>query len=113
MTADAKIMEALARVEHKLDLLLRYEIQPTKNGMRITQVGDQHVCPLCQNPVTYDVDITDSVVLRKCGCKTGKIALDMKAFAPVLPTTKKEQEDDGEHEDRNDPDGRPKRPGGR
>jgi hypothetical protein len=107
--ADDKIMEALARIEHKQDLLLLSE----KRVRRYPQVSDTgNKCPVCLQPINYNVDIEDSVVIRKCGCSTGKIPLDLKAFAPpVLPA--KRNDNDRSDEDRNDSDGRLRRPGGK
>lgn len=123
MPANAKIMEALARIEHKLDLLLKIDqIRNMKEGVRgladkirLAAVADaSHTCPVCEKTVEYQVDINDSVVVRKCGCSTGKIALDMGAFAPpVSPAKKKETEDERREEDRNDTDGRSQRSGRR
>src|SRR5262245_13125866 len=97
MSADDKIMEALARLEHKMDLVLDMLGVGDPNVRHllsnIRQVGDtQHQCTLCKQPVEYATDPVDSVVVRKCGCKTGKIALDMKAFAPPVTPAKKEND---------------------
>jgi hypothetical protein len=111
MTADRKLMEAFLRLEHKVDLLLKKD----KTNEEIIKVGDpRHVCPVCKQPVEYTIDIEDSVVVRKCGCSTGKIALDLKAFAPpALPAKRTDNGRDDEQEDRNDsPRGR-RGPGGR
>lgn len=99
--ANDKIMEALARLEHKVDLLLESE----ERIGRYPQVADPgNKCPVCLQPISYNVDIENSVVVRKCGCTTGKIALDLKAFAPpVLPARKTDNGGrDDEQEDRND-----------
>lgn len=87
-------METLSRIEHKLDLCLKKELQ--------TKVGDPtHICPVCNQTVDYQVDIEDSVVLRKCGCKTGKIALDINKFAPPITTKKKVEEDNDRTDEEN------------
>ena len=113
--ADDKIMEALARIEHKLDLVLLvvFGEDPHKTYKR---VGDPtHCCSLCHQNVEYQVDINDGVVLRKCGCKTGKIALDLGAFAPpALPARKNDNGGrDDEQEDRSNPDRGSGKPRGR
>lgn len=108
MAAD-KIMETLARLEHKVDLLIKGQL---KNDLAtvIKQLGDiGHSCPVCNQTVDYQVDVTDGVVLRKCGCKTGKIALNIGAFAPPVLPAKRNQDDRESDEDRNDPDNRPRR----
>lgn len=96
MSVNSKLMEALSRIEHKLDLCLKRDQQ--------SKVGDPtHVCPVCNQAVDYNVDIEDSVVIRKCGCKTGKIALDISKFAPPITIKKKVDDNDGtDEEDRND-----------
>lgn len=112
MSADAKIMEALARIEHKLDILLNDRVQALNDRVQatfkdISPVGsNNHYCPLCTRLVEYQVDPTDAVVFRKCGCSTGKVALDMKAFAPPVSPTRKNQEDEREQEDGRDSTGR-------
>lgn len=99
MTADAKQMESLARIEHKLDLLLRIESFGTKRyETLIKRLNDINYCPVCEQLIEHKPDIIDAVVVRKCGCSTGKIALDMKAFAPPVEPARKnkngnEQED--------------------
>lgn len=106
MTADAKLMEAILVLQHKVDLLLtRTDTNSTPGGTPISPVGGpNHVCPVCKQPVLYNVDIEDSVVVRKCGCSTGKVALDMRAFAPpVLPARKTDNGGRDEEEDRSDP----------
>lgn len=103
MSANALLMETMLRIEHKLDLLLRR--MPTDDETDLLKVGAaNHTCPLCTQPVSYSVDINDSVVIRKCGCSTGKIALDLKAFAPpVTPARKTDNGGRDEQEDGNNP----------
>jgi len=118
MAADSKHAEALARLEHKVDVLMSMVIflvrtvDPTAlssgNQIAEAQVGNiNHKCPLCSKQVEYFVDPIDSVVVRKCDCKTGKLApVDLGAFAPTaLPGTRKEEEN-GNEEDRSDPNSR-------
>jgi hypothetical protein len=103
VSADALLMETLLRVEHKIDLLLKR--LPAEDGDDLLKVGSvNHSCPLCTQPVSYNVDINDSVVIRKCGCSTGKIALDLKAFAPPVNPARKTDNGgrDDEQEDRSD-----------
>lgn len=99
MTADAKLMEAVLVLSHKVDLLLNREQE--KSGRDTVKVGSpNHNCPVCKQPVQYNVDIEDSVVIRKCGCSTGKVALDMRAFAPpVLPARRTDNGGREEDED--------------
>lgn len=102
-------MESLSRIEHKLDLYLK-TLSDGKSSN--SKVGDPtHICPLCNQTVDYNVDIEDSVVIRKCGCKTGKIALDISKFAPPITLKKKVEDNDGtSEEDRDDTDSRRIRP---
>src|SRR5690349_15544768 len=98
MTADSKLMEAILRVEHKLDTLLEQLRMP---GAEFTKMGSiNHACPSCKKNVSYDVDINDAVVLRNCACATGKIAHDLKAFAP--PARPAPEKDNGGREDEED-----------
>ena len=76
----AKIVsEALLRIEHKLDLLLEKIVTPDTK-----QVGNSlHICPLCKQLVQYSPDLIESVIARKCGCSSGKIApIKTEAFTP-------------------------------
>lgn len=117
MPANDKIMEALARIEHKTDLALGLAAANAGVDGRLKKVGDPgHVCPVCRKSPEYQIDINDSVVVRKCDCGTGKIPLDLKAFAPPALPAKKEQ-DNGEQrsseEDRSDSTRGPRRSGRR
>lgn len=102
MAADNYIMEALARIERKVDMML--EITCKLAGVTsLPQISEPSPCVVCSEQIRYDVDITEGVVLRKCGCKTGKIALNIGAFAPPTLPTKKDKEDGiDEQEDRRD-----------
>lgn len=90
MAAESVLMEALLRIEHKLDLLLSEEIRPKNNprpiAFELEPVGDpKHHCPVCAKKVEYVIDALNKVVARKCGCSTGKIApIDLGAFAPPV-----------------------------
>jgi hypothetical protein len=81
----ANVMEALARVEHKIDALMRWTGCPMPAQMQF--VGN--MCPACGMMIQYNVDFTYGVVVRRCDCKTGLIPSTM----PPLPVTqpKKEQ----------------------
>lgn len=104
MSAEALLMETLLRVEHKLDLVLKRYPVDDEDFVKVGAVN--HSCPVCAHPVTYNVDVNESVVVRKCGCSTGKIALDLKAFAPpVSPARKNDNGGRDEQEDGNDPNG--------
>lgn len=65
------LAEALARIEHKLDLLLESQASQHPN-LLLTPVGDgEHTCPLCLKPVHYQVDFMNALIKRLCGCSTG------------------------------------------
>ncbi len=87
----AHIMEALARIEHKLDAMMRWVGVPMPPPMHF--VGT--MCPACGNMIDYQVDFQHGVVVRRCGCKTGKVPSTMHLL-PVDP--KKEKSDARERE---------------
>jgi hypothetical protein len=64
------LAEALARIEHKVDALIN-----EKRFLVIPPLGDfSHVCPVCKRSVQYMVDQMAEILIRKCGCTTGKQA---------------------------------------
>lgn len=66
------VAEALARIEHKLDLILQRLGFLDKTPLPQMQfVGMQ--CPVCQQQVQYQIDMTHNVVVRRCNCTTGKV----------------------------------------
>ena len=80
MPAEDVLSEALARVEFKLDLLLRHLNVPPAGMDAMGQI-----CPSCRQPVEYQVNVTKKVVTRKCGCRTGKVPPDMDLINPPMP----------------------------
>jgi len=78
-----QLAEALARVEHKQDLILT-ALRKQNPMLMIPAVGDfNHTCPVCQQQVKYVVDPVVQILIRKCGCKTGLQApINLEAFAP-------------------------------
>ena len=73
------ILEAMIRLEKKLDEVLRVTVNPNKGNvaanlptmlMPLSNPG-QPPCPLCQRPVTYQkLRLPDlEIVLRTCGCE--------------------------------------------
>ena len=114
--ANDKILEALARIEHKTDLVLEIvaKLAGFTNNSQLPKVGDTtHPCILCSQPVQYDLDINEGVVLRKCGCKTGKIALNLGAFAPPTPLKKVNADDEQREQEADSNSDRTRRPGRR
>ncbi len=103
MSVDNDFAEILSRIEHKLDVLMMLAAHlvvanPKGEDLlhkinKLNQVGStNHACFLCGKLAQYVVDPINSIILRKCGCKTGKIALDMKTFATPMATNIKETE---------------------
>jgi hypothetical protein len=75
-------MEALARVEHKLDLIMH------KLGIVVTPpmsfIG-VHRCPACGMAIEYKIDFVHNVVKRVCGCSTGKQPFTADPYSPTTP----------------------------
>lgn len=70
------LAEALLRIEHKLDAILHaFEIVAKPMGF----IGT--ACPVCKQPVQYQMDIVHNVVKRRCGCATGMIP----STIPLIP----------------------------
>jgi hypothetical protein len=77
-TLEADLFLTLARVEKKLDELLRLRLQQNQSQvgipMEMTQRLDSfgQVCPLCQRAAVNDVitseDGETEIVVRRCGC---------------------------------------------
>ena len=78
------LAEAVARIEHKLDLILRaikYYEAPERMPMNF--IG--HPCPVCDQLVKYTVDLTQNVVVRQCQCTTGKLVPTIPLFPVDTP----------------------------
>lgn len=73
------LAEALARIEHKLDLLIDGLFMKSTVHSKVHFIGN--TCPVCTEPIDYQVDVQHQVVVRRCGCKTGKIP----SAIPLLP----------------------------
>lgn len=85
--SDHGLAEALARVEHKVDLILRSIAENYPSTLLTTLADPSHVCPLCNLSVTYQVDLMGQSLTRNCGCRTGVQApLNLQPFAPPAPT---------------------------
>lgn len=109
MAGENVLSEALDRVEHKVDLvleLLTRLVSPSGDGtFLLTPVGDsKHICPVCTKNVGYQVDFFNKVVVRVCGCSTGKLPpADLGMFAPPVIPNRKENDNGGDEEDRSNP----------
>lgn len=64
----AILAEALARIEHKLDYLLRHHNVPV-----LPMYFTGNACPVCNKLIEYQIDVKHQVVVRRCDCTTGKI----------------------------------------
>lgn len=72
------LAEAIVRVEHKVDMLIRH--------FKLSSVPMHfpgQTCPICGSFIDYQIDIMKSVVVRKCQCSTGKVAPTI----PLVPVT--------------------------
>lgn len=106
--ADADIMEALARIEHKVDIALTIALA-TANvaGLGVKDLPDvnspEHICPICGISPTHQADIQKAVVTRKCGCGTKIIPIDINSLAPPTANTRRTSDvGHGQQEDRPD-----------
>ena len=64
--ADAAMMEALARIEHKMDLILHHLPEAVLLTMQ-----QPMSCPVCEVQITYRLDGMGGTVVRACGCRSG------------------------------------------
>lgn len=62
------LAEAVLRLEHKLDLILKHL---NASVMPMHFVGQ--TCSVCKKSIDYQVDMAAGVVTRKCDCKSGKL----------------------------------------
>jgi len=66
--SDAKVMERLLIVEHKLDALIgaaRVGVPPMASGL---------MCPACEKEISFSADFMSKMILRTCGCGHGQRA---------------------------------------
>ena len=117
MSADAAHAESLSRIEHKVDLMLEFLarlVGPGSSGKfdMVPVGGSDHTCPVCTKKVGYQVDIFKKVVVRNCGCHTGKQApIDLGLF--TTPTASPRTERDNGNSSAEQEDGiNPNRGGG-
>lgn len=88
MSALSTIAEAIARLEYKLDLVIRF-LMPNGNYKPMHFFG--HECPVCKNTVDYQIDMANKIVVRKCNCKSGKIPVEIEI--PLVPVGKQATEE--------------------
>lgn len=101
--ADQHIMEAIARVEYKVDAIMRHLKVPMPAPMHFAG----SMCPGCGMLIDYQVDLQHGVVVRKCNCKTGKIPTKLEFLTPKPVTGEKHGGPDGS--DAEPPEDRPER----
>jgi hypothetical protein len=77
------ITEALARIEHKLDLILKIVGLQTANKTPMKFTG--HLCPVCDQLIDYIIDLNHNVVVRKCSCSTGKLPPTISLLPATSP----------------------------
>lgn len=71
----AILAESLLRIEHKLDTLLRM-LQPEREDV-LSMRSPLNSCPVCLLPVELSVDFQNQVPIRKCGCSSGKVIVEI------------------------------------
>lgn len=79
------LAEALMRIEHKLDLLIEGFFVKTVVHPKLHFFGN--TCPVCGESIDYQIDVQHQVVVRRCGCKTGKIPSAIPLLPAVQPGT--------------------------
>lgn len=78
------LAEALARIEHKLDLILR--AWPAANVVPMSFLA---TCPVCKKLVEYQIDLNSNVVRRCCGCSSNILP----SVVPMYPTQQRGAQD--------------------
>lgn len=78
MPAEDVLAEALCRIEAKQDVIIRALKVPSVLLLPFDSPGQS--CPVCKKSVEYQINVTKKVVVRKCGCRTGKVPPDMDLF---------------------------------
>jgi hypothetical protein len=73
------IAEWLARIEFKIDLLLKALVGST--AFKTPMEFSTEPCPVCREPVLYQLHHQYGFVIRRCGCKTGKVP----STIPLVP----------------------------
>lgn len=71
------LAEAILRIEHKIDAVMRHLKVPVPAPMHF--VGT--ICPGCGSMIDYQIDFQHQVAVRRCGCRTGKVP----SAIPLLP----------------------------
>lgn len=101
------LAEALARIEHKLDLLLDGLFMKNTVHNKVHFIGQ--TCPVCLEYVDYQIDVQHQVVVRRCGCKTGKIPSAIPLLPVAQPGTQNGYPTPDEDQRASDPEDRDRR----
>lgn len=97
----AILAEAVARIEAKLDMILgKLQFLEGTPYPQVHFIGTP--CPVCKQVIDYQVDLTHNVVVRRCGCKTGK----QPSAIPLVPIpgAPNASSNSGQNPDPNSPD---------
>ena len=92
------ILDALIRIEHKLDWLIRREQQRVGMDLHMQDkiLREGIPCPLCHQPTQLKVDIEEAVVHRECGCHHGKVpGIPLRDLAPAVAPRKDDEDVEG------------------
>lgn len=76
MPADDVLAEGIARLEHKVDAIIRH-----LNVVSTPMSFPGQACPVCTSFIDYQIDVVRGVVVRKCKCSTGKVP----PMIPLVP----------------------------
>jgi len=95
-------LESLAKVEIKIDALMQVAIFALTRAKIVfdLDMAEGYICPLCNQPVKFQVDVQSGGVERICACGTGLIPPpDPKKLAEMLAPPKKKEKNDGRGSD--------------
>lgn len=95
--SDILIMEALARIEFKLDQVMKKVGITPVSVVPMSYMG-VHNCPACGLVINHQIDFEHNVVKRVCGCSTGKQPITLDLTPAPTPTKQTEKNDAPEPE---------------
>jgi hypothetical protein len=97
------LAEALARIEHKIDLL--FNVQGAQFNAHPLMQFPGNMCPVCKGQVRYVIDIQHNMAKRMCGCTTGVVAtdIDLTPYDPQKQEGAQFHGGSGEAQDSEDP----------
>jgi hypothetical protein len=94
-----QVLEALARVEIKIDALLKLGMQVlAQNGVEFDlDVTKGYTCPICGMPTVFRTNVQTGGVERICGCGTGCIpAVNIAELRKLGPAGEEKSRESGE-----------------